>query len=769
MPRKTTKKSRPIDVAAKETLNWWSKTYVFVNKTKIKTLHGVFIIAFVAGIAATMVWTISNDWHPFSKASEDEAPIYLIEDAENGNTNGWRVVDNTPSGAKVQNVVDPDNPDNRVIFLNGSGTDNMFQKLSEQNTLWNETSRFYLQFKMKFDSFVQFMFQAKTKSGKYRYFSYSTNCLQPRYNSPYISYYLCGYSDGQWHTVVRNLEDDFNNLVPDDELESVRFVFIRGTGYLDDIALYRDFCQDLTESRDYSTGGTTISAGPYSGGIRIESDTCRGNILTEWYCNPHTNLSAGLTNESYQCPYGCEDGACIEEPVCNIGNNCDGLMPGDTFDCGTSTLDIWGGPIVCQCDANCMVNIISTSTPSCVEINDNGEDIYNKGTITYNGQTREEHCNFNDNPPNTHVNEFYCDKDYPLDNNWIPCPSGFICEDGACVVSTSTTPTSIPNVEPGKVSIRMSASSPDRPHILLSGSDDNTVLEFEVLAEEEDIIVDSLIFDVLGNNANNSISRATIYMNNDPKARAEVRNNKITFDLTSSSSPALVQMNTWSTFTVKLDIAGIGYDATDTAVSGADMKLQISGGQTHGVSSNQIIPPENYSASGSIESQVNYVYSSKVTAVKSPIQPTSIIDGENDVMRITLSTSGNERDIAQLKGMTVNWSCTEDVRVGGFNILNGAGQYIASSSTGIVSGSSGSSVLSYINDYITSLGETYTIRMFADNIQMDDSCNIWLDVNGNAGAGDDITWNDGSDSGSDVTWIDLVGSDITKLQNTLEY
>lgn len=67
---------------------------------------------------------------------------------------------------------------------------------------------------------------------------------------------------------------------------------------------------------------------------------------------------------------------------------------------------------------------------TCTET-DGGYNIYLKGTITYGGQTREESCNFNDNPPNTKVNELYCGRAYPLDNNWVTCQNG--CRDGACI------------------------------------------------------------------------------------------------------------------------------------------------------------------------------------------------------------------------------------------------------------------------------------------------------------------------------------------------
>lgn len=63
------KNQRPIDEAAQETLSWWDKSFVFIKKTQVKTWQAVFITAFVAGAAVTLVWTVSNDYHPFSRAA----------------------------------------------------------------------------------------------------------------------------------------------------------------------------------------------------------------------------------------------------------------------------------------------------------------------------------------------------------------------------------------------------------------------------------------------------------------------------------------------------------------------------------------------------------------------------------------------------------------------------------------------------------------------------------------------------------------------------
>lgn len=67
MPSKKT--SRPIDVSAKKTYSWWTKTYVFINKTQIKSWQAIFIIAFISGIASALIWSVSIGWHSSSSAA----------------------------------------------------------------------------------------------------------------------------------------------------------------------------------------------------------------------------------------------------------------------------------------------------------------------------------------------------------------------------------------------------------------------------------------------------------------------------------------------------------------------------------------------------------------------------------------------------------------------------------------------------------------------------------------------------------------------------
>jgi hypothetical protein len=58
-------KPRQIDILASSQYSWWSKNYILIKNAKIKTLHGAFILAFIAGALIMLIWTISDNYLPF--------------------------------------------------------------------------------------------------------------------------------------------------------------------------------------------------------------------------------------------------------------------------------------------------------------------------------------------------------------------------------------------------------------------------------------------------------------------------------------------------------------------------------------------------------------------------------------------------------------------------------------------------------------------------------------------------------------------------------
>ena len=67
--KKANRNKRPIDRLAAETLSWWGKSFVFIKKNQVKTWQAVFIIAFIAGMFAAIIMSVSSNWQQKSNAA----------------------------------------------------------------------------------------------------------------------------------------------------------------------------------------------------------------------------------------------------------------------------------------------------------------------------------------------------------------------------------------------------------------------------------------------------------------------------------------------------------------------------------------------------------------------------------------------------------------------------------------------------------------------------------------------------------------------------
>ncbi|MCD4705977.1 cohesin domain-containing protein [bacterium] len=98
------KEKRAVDKAAKQTYSLWKKSFIFINKTKIKTWKGLSAITFIAGISVAIILTISADIHIVSKAAGETASLALTPSAISvkvGNIFTVNVMLNTESNSVV--------------------------------------------------------------------------------------------------------------------------------------------------------------------------------------------------------------------------------------------------------------------------------------------------------------------------------------------------------------------------------------------------------------------------------------------------------------------------------------------------------------------------------------------------------------------------------------------------------------------------------------------------------------------------------------------
>ena len=154
------------------------------------------------------------------------------EDANNGDTDGWHIYDNYPSGTKIENVKDPQRGD--VIKITGTTKNGV-------NFLGWETENHLIQWKMRADEWSSFYVVIQTSNG-FRYLTYSPRDPKDKKNGidsrrKFKIRFGLGNKmrDGKWHTFTRDVRADLKRYEPNNEFVQIDGIKFRGAGSFDDI------------------------------------------------------------------------------------------------------------------------------------------------------------------------------------------------------------------------------------------------------------------------------------------------------------------------------------------------------------------------------------------------------------------------------------------------------------------------------------------------------------------------------------------------------
>ena len=168
----------------------------------------------------------------------------------------------------------------------------------------------------------------------------------------------------------------------------------------------------------------------------IETDSCNGNILTEWFCPRVISIVTRNErySEEYDCQYGCKDGACI---TCNSDSICDQNEDCSCSDCEGKNKGC-DPYFVCQ-NGECVYKGVPEEIfqeiaaeefeGGCTD-SDGGKDYFVKGTISYASdlisRTFVDTC-----VDDSRLAEVFCDENNIVLQEAYTCPNG--CENGACL------------------------------------------------------------------------------------------------------------------------------------------------------------------------------------------------------------------------------------------------------------------------------------------------------------------------------------------------
>lgn len=189
------------------------------------------------------------------------------EDGEDGSTSGWGIYDSDPSGAQIANV---EMDGSHVIALNGDGIRNGFFLRRDNGDFFNNRDADTVQWRGNFsDDFIVFV-SVLLDNGSVKYLSYSPN-WHPQINDVFPFTLPEASKDGNWHTYTRDLQQDLENYLSGRQIESILDFQVRGSGYLDDIALLK--------SGGCDSNGNGGNSGNGNGSACDSGDNCQNSSI----------------------------------------------------------------------------------------------------------------------------------------------------------------------------------------------------------------------------------------------------------------------------------------------------------------------------------------------------------------------------------------------------------------------------------------------------------------------------------------------------------
>jgi len=220
-------------------------------------------------------------------------PLYVVyEDAQNGDTEGWKIIDKDPSGATITNVYDNEK-DSQVIEFKGDGLKNAYMLGSWGGSkAWNNHEDTLLKWSMKYSEPFKLYIRIDTKKGG-RYIRYSNEDEDRGLSGSRIYIGLGAESiDGDWHNFSRDIAVDLKTYESDNELISINGFLIYGSGRVDDIKLKKSSKEIYEDAQNGNIDGWVIN----------DNDPA-GATITNVYDNERESRVIELTGEGKKNRY----------------------------------------------------------------------------------------------------------------------------------------------------------------------------------------------------------------------------------------------------------------------------------------------------------------------------------------------------------------------------------------------------------------------------------------------------------------------------------
>jgi len=160
----------------------------------------------------------------------------VYENGESGGTANWKIYDNTPRGASIDNVYDISKNSNVIVFK-GKGRKNSYIMGAKKGILsLSNTKEKIVKWSMKFSEKYRIVIYVDTVLGK-RFFYYAQHNYDfGSYKTKYLRFGLGSQTvSGKWINVKRNLEEDLKKYEPKNKILKINAFKVQGSGRIDDI------------------------------------------------------------------------------------------------------------------------------------------------------------------------------------------------------------------------------------------------------------------------------------------------------------------------------------------------------------------------------------------------------------------------------------------------------------------------------------------------------------------------------------------------------
>ncbi|MEM3364248.1 MAG: Kazal-type serine protease inhibitor family protein [Candidatus Micrarchaeia archaeon] len=216
-------------------------------------------------------------------------------------------------------------------------------------------------------------------------------------------------------------------------------------------------CSESDNGKNLMQAGTvTINGNTYT-------DSCSGGMVLEYYC-----ANGAIQSVREQCPAGyiCESGACVLPKCTDSDNSLSPYSKGKTTKADVIKEDhcldnnrvvkyycdnneIKEAVVFCQAGYVCSDGMCIEGCTTTSNLTDTPYNIYMKDTVSAGNVSKTDYC-----INSQKVLDFYCAQDGQIDSQITVCPTGFICDDGACKSNSCQDSDGKDIYTPGKAFVR---------------------------------------------------------------------------------------------------------------------------------------------------------------------------------------------------------------------------------------------------------------------------------------------------------------------------